>query len=130
MSPKSEEDRKKALANLLQNLSELPQMPQEDYSWAIHKLESEFPGLTLDRVYGIVPTQAEGRYNGLAVYARYRWDTFSITMGKDNGGRSLPDNEYYYEDEPILSESSGGFLNSAEFYKVFKKGFQKIITGL
>lgn len=129
MSPKSEEERRKSLADFLQSLSDLPHIPEEDYSWAIHKLESEFPGLTLDRVYGIVPTQAEGHYNGLAIYARYRWDTFSITMGKDNGKNSLPDNEYYYEDSPTLSESSGGFLNAPEFYKVFKKGFKQIIAG-
>ncbi len=125
-TPLTEEERKKALLDFL---GSLPYIEPEHYSWAIHKLEAEFPGLKFSYVGGACPTQADATYNELAVYARYRWDTFSISMGKNNGPRKLPGNEYYYEIENPPEADGGGFLTADEFYKLFRKGFRNILAG-
>jgi hypothetical protein len=125
-TPLTQQERMQKLSEML---ASMPYIEPEHYSWAIHKLEAEFPGLKFSYVGGACPTQADATYNELAVYARYRWDIFSITMGKNNGARKLPDNDYFYEVENPPEADGGGFLTADEFYKLFSKGFRNILTG-
>jgi hypothetical protein len=121
-----------ALINSLSGI--FPVEPEEDYAWVIHKLEHKFPGLKITRIYGMYPTQMDGKYNELGVYARYRWGNFSIIMGEDNGADKLPSSDWAYEKElkndsrgvPIESE---GFLDSSNFYEAFQEGFTKLLIG-
>jgi hypothetical protein len=120
--------RGKRMQDLLDLIASMPKIEEPNYSWAIHKLEEEFPGLKLDRVYGMFPTQAEGKFHGMGVYARYRWDVFSITMGEQGENKILPEQDYYYESEGYIDDGDGGFLTPEAFYKEFQKGFSKILS--
>ena len=117
------------MKDLLESLASLPSLPEPNYNWVIHDLEQDFPGLKINRIYGFYPTQAEGSYLGKEIYVRYRWDTFSITMG-DSQPKGLPKMEYYFEsdDDELLRDSDGGFLEPEVFYKIFSKGFSTLLS--
>lgn len=131
-APKSPQNASYALRDALAGV--FPVIPEEDYSWTIHKLENNFPGLRIKSIQGMHPLQMEGTYNELRIYVRYRWGNFSITMGKDNGENKLPSSDWVYETalsrndrgEPIESE---GYLNTADFYETFKRGFSQLLIG-
>lgn len=126
MSKKNE--RQEKLESLLELLSNSPKIEEPNYSWAIHRLEEEFPGLKINRVYGMFPTQADGSFQGLGIYARYRWDAFSITMGEQESPQKLPREDYRYESEEYIKDSDGGFLTPEAFYREFHRGFSVILS--
>ena len=125
------EERAKKMQELLDLIASQPQLEEPNYSWAIHKLEEEFPGLKIDKVYGMFPTQAEGSFHNLGIYVRYRWDVFSITMGEQSDSKRLPEQDYYYESETDTHiDGGGGHLSPEDFYKEFSKGFAKLLSNI
>jgi hypothetical protein len=132
-TPKTRQEREYALLEAVAGFSSIV---EEDYSSTIHKLESHFPGLQIDSIEGMHPLQLYGTYNELKIYARYRWNKFTITMGESSGKYDLPSPDWHYEillssddEDNRISTTDDGYLKSSHFYKVFSKGFSEILLG-
>ena len=97
------------------------------YVDAIDKLQNKYSGLKIEWIGGAVPVQMDATFEGLRIYARYRGDAFSITMGRDNGPDSLPERDYYVCVEDALNQPWNGFLDSDEFYTLFDEAFTTLL---
>lgn len=120
--------RRDAFIKFLEVVKELgPFFEEVDYSEVNRKLEQDFPGLKIERTFGMLPTQSEGFYNDKGFYFRFRWNTARLQVGEFLGYDKLPGNPIIVEKEDVTDEPYAGVLTAEEFYELFSYLFKKFI---
>jgi hypothetical protein len=122
--------RRDAFNKFLDTLKDLgPLFEEIDYSKVNKRLESEFSGLKIERTFGMLPTQSEGRYKDKGFYFRFRWNTARLQIGEFLGHDKLPGNPVIIEKEDVTDEAYAGVLEAEEFYLLFSELLTQYLEG-
>lgn len=106
-------DPDKFLESLKKLSKQLKAMPELSWNENNITLYEKFDGIEFNSAGGACPVQAQGTYQGLPFYFRYRWGEASLGWGDE------PIRNPEFEDILPYGDSFDGFLTVEEFEDIF-----------
>lgn len=97
---------------------------EEDQTKLFDELRTR--GIDIQTLGGIAPVQAEGLIDGKAFYFRSRWDSWSLTIGRDKREESIwEEGVWFYEENYGESQFDASWILNKEAIEFILKAIER-----